>query len=150
MSSQPSPHYRQHHEVDAPRVDTQAFRQGWRVRTRLDGMLAAGLISAAGWQAGADFRVKWERAYGQGIAPATGMMGVRASHGDRMAAGRIDAVTWLRRAHDALGERQFWLIERCAVHDASWVSIAADLAIDDKRARALTAQALGALAEIWR
>ncbi|HYM25288.1 MAG TPA: hypothetical protein VEU08_18855, partial [Vicinamibacterales bacterium] len=56
----PSLAYRQHHDVEAPRVDTRAFRQGWRVVTRLDGLLAAGLIAPGVWQAGAEYRAAWE------------------------------------------------------------------------------------------
>ena len=44
---QPSAAYRQHHDVEAPRVDTSAFRQGWRVVTRLDALASEGAIDAA-------------------------------------------------------------------------------------------------------
>ena len=46
--------------IDAPRIDALAFRQGWRVVTRLDGLLAAGLIAPGVWQAAAEYRAAWE------------------------------------------------------------------------------------------
>ena len=35
-STAPSTEYRQHHQVEAPRVDASEFRPGWRVETGLD------------------------------------------------------------------------------------------------------------------
>ena len=52
----PSAWYRQHHEVEAPRVDDRHFRPAWRVLTRLDGLLADRAITAAEWHAAADYR----------------------------------------------------------------------------------------------
>jgi hypothetical protein len=43
-SNAPTPIYRQHHDVAAPQVDDRAFRQGWRVSTRLDGLYETGRI----------------------------------------------------------------------------------------------------------
>ena len=44
MSNAPSAEYREHHQVEAPRVDDLAFRQGWRVHTRLRGLKDSGAI----------------------------------------------------------------------------------------------------------
>jgi hypothetical protein len=54
--SAPSALYRQHHDVEAPRVDDRHFRPAWRVLTRFDGLLADPAITAAEWHAAADFR----------------------------------------------------------------------------------------------
>src|SRR5262249_54017831 len=47
----PTPQFRQHHNVEAPQVDSTAFRQGWRVTTRLDALLEAGRIDKEQWEA---------------------------------------------------------------------------------------------------
>jgi hypothetical protein len=54
--SGPSVLYRQHHDVESPRVDDRHFRPAWRVLTRLDGLLADHAITSAEWHAAADFR----------------------------------------------------------------------------------------------
>jgi hypothetical protein len=54
--SRPSAAYRQHHDVEAPRVDNRHFRPAWPVLTRLDGLLADKAITAAEWHAAADYR----------------------------------------------------------------------------------------------
>jgi len=54
--SAPTALYRQHHDVEAPRVDDRHFRPAWRVLTRLDGLLADRAITSAEWHAAADFR----------------------------------------------------------------------------------------------
>ena len=65
-STQPSPHsaavppravataaptaaYRQHHDATAPQVDNRAFRQGWRIASRLDSLVEAGRIDREAW-----------------------------------------------------------------------------------------------------
>jgi hypothetical protein len=58
--SAPSALYRQHHDVEAPRVDDRHFRPAWRVLTRLDGLLADKAITAAEWHAAADYRELWD------------------------------------------------------------------------------------------
>ena len=52
----PTAAYRQHHDVEAPRVDERHFLPAWRVLTRLDGLLADHAITSAEWHAAADFR----------------------------------------------------------------------------------------------
>jgi hypothetical protein len=59
--SAPSVFYRQHHDVEIPRVDDRHFRPAWRVLTRLDGLLADKAITAAEWHAAADFRELWDQ-----------------------------------------------------------------------------------------
>jgi hypothetical protein len=44
-SSSPTPEFRRHHAVEPPRVDANEFRQGWRIRSGLDRLLAGGLIT---------------------------------------------------------------------------------------------------------
>ena len=50
--------------IDPPRVDRSSFRQGWRVRTRLDGLLADRSIGPGVWQAAVEYRDAWARVSG--------------------------------------------------------------------------------------
>jgi hypothetical protein len=52
VKAAPTP-YRQHHDVTAPQVDSTAFRQGWRVAARLDGLLESGRIDCEAMGRGA-------------------------------------------------------------------------------------------------
>ena len=58
------PEFRRHHAVEPPRVDASEFRQGWRVKTGLDGLLAAGAITPREWCAALAFRGMRERRCG--------------------------------------------------------------------------------------
>jgi hypothetical protein len=92
--SAPSALYRQHHDVEVPRVDDRHFRPAWRVLTRLDGLLAEKAITAAEWHAAADFRVLWDQVALRTAALAdrtrsTGIAGHRAFDGSL--AGELDA-----------------------------------------------------------
>jgi hypothetical protein len=49
--NQPTLAYRRHHDIEAPRVDSTAFRQAWRVCSRLDSLLEAGRIDREAWDA---------------------------------------------------------------------------------------------------
>jgi hypothetical protein len=58
VTGQPTPAFRQHHDVAAPQVDSTAFRQGWRVASRLDQLLEAGRIGREAWDAAHTWR-RW-------------------------------------------------------------------------------------------
>jgi len=63
-TNQPTPEFRQHHHVETPRIDATAFRQGWRVQTRLDALLEAGRIDREQFEAAQIWR-RWA----ENIAP---------------------------------------------------------------------------------
>jgi hypothetical protein len=139
----PSAYYRQHHGVEAPRIDNVAFQPYWRIRTRtrLDRLLADGSISLAAWRAGLRFR-----------AAVDHLSGARRSHADRVegggrsGVGRLDAIEHLGRVKVALGPIATALVWSCVVDDASWSAVGAWLGIDPKTARRWTIVALQALA----
>jgi hypothetical protein len=46
-SNAPTAELRRRDDIEAPQVDGLAFRPGWRIQSRLDGLLADGLIRPA-------------------------------------------------------------------------------------------------------
>lgn len=147
----PSEHRVGHAEaIDAPRIDDRAFRQGWHVRTRLDGLFAAGEITAGEWQCAVEFRDAWagvvDERQGDPGAPRVGRAG--RGHDAGMLA-RLDSAARLRLACAAIGGARFALCHACAVADLSWRALGRRLGCDDKTARKGAAIALRALASAW-
>lgn len=141
--SGPSIHVQQHYDgITAPQVDHRAFRQGWRVSTRLDALLRDALIDAATWQMAVHLRATWERAYGVGLGPSGELPASRVVNFDHTLACRLDAASAIRIIKASIGAPRLWLIEQCVVHDAAWGRTAAQLKISDKTARTWTAEAL--------
>jgi hypothetical protein len=141
---EPTRAYRQHHDVTAPRVDATAFRQGWRVETRLFGLLTAGLITAATYEAGNRYRDDAEVVLARGSSGGLGGSPGGSGDGDGLS-WRLDALGRLRAAQAALGTFRALLVTRCAVADASWVAMARECGTTDKTVRRWTIAALEAL-----
>jgi hypothetical protein len=142
MSTGPSEAYRQHHDVTAPQVDARAFRQGWRVRSRLDVLLDEDAIEPRDYEAAATFRRDWEIAFSN-RAPA--LMTFRSPSIGRVGAGPVDrlaALARLRRVADALGPFDCKLLEQCCVLDLAWVAIGRTHQVADTTARRWTIAAL--------
>ena len=147
MSIRPSPEYVAHHDVDAPRVDLSAFRQGWRVRTRLAQLHSDGAIGAAAFVAAVQFSLDWEMAYGRGrSAPLMVMPGGSGADEHSRMAKRVDAVTRLRWAGKQLGPLAMLLVEQCVVRDLPWAVIARAHSVTAPTARRWTIAALKHLA----
>jgi DNA-directed RNA polymerase specialized sigma24 family protein len=144
---EPSRFARQHREdLEAPRVDATVFRQGWRIVTRLDGLLADGAISLAAWSAAVVFRQTWELAM---TLPQRGppLMVQRGSGTPGGAAlTRLDAVSRLRRMADALGPFHCRLLQAHVVQDLSWSEMARQHHVDRMTVRRWTIRALDRLA----
>jgi hypothetical protein len=149
-TNRPTPQFTRHHEVSAPQVDSTAFRQGWRVATRLDGLLEAGRIEREAW----DCANEWRR-WAETIVPSRVQqwaIRVDMPHASARDAGmlwRIAAATKLREAGEALGELRVKLLEASVLHDLSWRAIATQLRCSDKTALDRVAEAVIALAD-WR
>jgi hypothetical protein len=60
-TTRPTGEFLRRHDVEAPRVDATAFRQGWRMHTRLDALFVDRRITAAEWQATIEYRTTYER-----------------------------------------------------------------------------------------
>lgn len=102
-STTPTPLYRQHHDVTAPRVDSTSFRQGWRVASRLDGLLEAGRIDREQWDAACIWR-RWAET----MAPSRVQrwdvkVDLPAVPNDAGMVNRVHVVGKLRNVADALG-----------------------------------------------
>ena len=146
--SQPSTAYRQHHDVEAPRVDASAFRQGWRVVTRLDALLATRRISPGQWEAAVQYRNAWARVMrAHGGSSQAGMR--RIANADAMHARlgyQLDTITLLREIEAQIGQLAAWRCFACVVQDQSWHAIGRRLRCNHETARDWTVFALRALA----
>lgn len=140
---------RQAEAVDNPDVDGVAFRPWWRVRTRLDGLLAAGLIEEAAWLAAGKFRDDAEAALMRlgpstlarlGLARAPRELHARDLH-------RVKALERLRRVRDKLGPADYALIWWIAAEDRPWTEVGRRLACTERTAKKRAAAAIGRLAE---
>jgi hypothetical protein len=146
---EPSRFARQHHQdLEPPRVDAAVFRQGWRIVTRLDGLLADGAIDLPAWSAAVAFRTAWERATAvpQRGPPLMTMRGSGTPGGASLA--RLEAVGRLRRVADALGPFHCRLLQGCVVLDLSWSEMARQHHVDRSTIRRWTVRALDRLAGV--
>ena len=143
---------RQADAIDPPRVDARVFRQGWRIRTRLDALHIAGLISAGEWQTGHDFRAAYDRVRGVGErgAPdirAGGSGRPDGAHGAMLSA--IAAAARLREVDAQLGPLFSLLCVQCCVHDVAWAHLGRVVHVDPKTARSYAVMALHRLGWVW-
>jgi hypothetical protein len=136
-------------EIEPPRLDASTFRQGWLVRTRLDGLRVAGRIGVEVWQAAVEYRDAWGRV-GAGRSVALG--GTRISGGsdvhDRQI-GLVDTMADLTGVERRIGPQATLLAYSCAVLDLSWPEIGRRIGRSNHTATAWTALALRALALAW-
>ena len=143
----PNAHFRQHHNVAAPRVDESHFHPAWRVRTRLDMLLDRRAITLREWRAAVEYRVLWETAFGDLLAtPQWTAHRGRGRPTDHYIAERLDALRALSGARKRLGAGAWGLLEACVIDDLSWSEIGRCLGVDHKTARAWTIIAIKELA----
>ena len=135
--TEPTAAFRQHHQVEAPRVDARHFRPHWRIITRLDGLLADRAITAAEWHAAADYRDLVDQLRRRTLArPAA--MGTGPGVGSNV----VDRLVEIRTA---LGAVAVALLEAALVRDLSWAELGRELCRDPKTARAWVIAAIKAL-----
>lgn len=149
ISSRPTPQFVRHHDVAAPQVDATAFRQGWRIRSRLDGLLECGRIDREQWDAAIVWR-RWNEVSSRSRAQHyEARVDVSAGPNDGGMGRRIDAASRLRAADAALGVRRVRLLEAVLVRDVAWAELGRMLRVSDKTARDRAVEAIEALAD-WR
>jgi hypothetical protein len=148
-SNTPSIHRAQHAEaVEAPRVDRSTFRQGWRIRSRLDGLRDAGRIDLAIWQAAVEYRDAWARVWaGRGGDPGIRISGGRDVH-DRQI-GLVGTMGDIAEVERRIGRLATTLCFACVVNDLSWPEIGRRYGRSNHTAEAWTVLALRALAAAW-
>ena len=144
-SNQPTLEFRDHHDLDPPRVDEREFRQGWRVRSRLDQLLTAERITRDEWQAARDYALAW--AFCRTIRHTdSGMTGIPSSASPGALEGaRLDAATKLRIVEEAMGGFATALVVACAVQDLPWARIARPFDVNPETVRDWTVLAIRAL-----
>jgi hypothetical protein len=144
-TSAPTPQFRQHHRIEAPQVDATAFRQGWRVATRLDALLEADRIDREAWDGAHEFR-RWTELIGLSHVQLWDVGPDAPCHrSDLPMLRRMEAAARLRACTEALGQLRMRLLDCCVVRDLSWREIAALLRASDKTATAWVVEALFAL-----
>jgi hypothetical protein len=145
----PTPQYRRHHDVAAPQVDSTAFRQSWRVSTRLDSLLEANRIDREAWDCAQEWR-RWAELIGLSHVQRWDVRPDAPCHpSDLPMLRRVEAAAKLRACTEALGELRMRLLDCCVLRDLSWREIAALLRVSDKTATVWVVEALSALAG-WR
>lgn len=145
----PTPHYEAHHDLDAPQVDAGAFRPGWRVRTRLDGLLASHDITATVWRAAVDYRDTWARMLRLRTmlgAPA-GRRGAGGTEASMLAV--LGAAQRIRVAEQQIHPKVVKLLHVCILEDASWREIGRRYRVAPMTARGWMVEALRVLATAW-
>lgn len=127
----PTAHFRQHHDVEPPRIDASTFRPAWRVRTRLDRLLADGAITPAEWHCAVYLRSMLE-------LTASGPRTVRTQF---LPSGRSNleihsrALGHCRQAAQAVGAICYGFLLACLVEDLSWAGLGRRLGVDPRTAR---------------
>jgi hypothetical protein len=148
--SAPSAFYRQHHQVEAPRVDTVEFRPAWRRLDRLRGLYDDKHITRYEFACGLMFRVAAEHAIAAGWPPPVwrGLGGgVRRDHG--LVITRLDDINTLRRVEGELGRFACDLILAVIINDFTWRRLADCLGVDPRTVRAWAVLAIKALARVF-
>lgn len=155
-SAAPSRYFRQHHKglVDPPAIDAQQFRPAWRVRARLDKLLADDLISPQTWNAAFEYRATVERAFGGLLGSAldrigTGRNSTRSGAGFERSERQLAAVRRLASARKRLGRRTETLLFTFLIDDLCWSKLGARIGCDPKTSKTRVRVALKALAVIW-
>jgi hypothetical protein len=149
-SNAPSVERARHAEaIEPPRVDAASFRQGWRIRTRLDALLAAGRINAGVWQAAVEYRDAWARVWASrgGELGGTRVSGGLDLHGRQI--GLVDTVAALDAVERRIGRLATALCVACVVEDLSWPEIGRRCGRSNHTVVAWTVLALRALAVAW-
>lgn len=146
-----SRYYQQHVALDAPQVDSSAFRPFWRVTTRLDRLLNDGAIGYAEWHAGRHFRSLIDTCVigvwpGQTLGKDGGSGS--GSLGSKLMDIRLDAIRRVEWVRETLGDRPTSLIASCTVDNRSWAATGRQFGMAPQTAKLWTVRALKGLAMV--
>jgi hypothetical protein len=151
-SGAPSPHYRQHHELEAPSIDMASFRPFWRVRRPIDKLLIAGEITAYEWRCASAFRALYEIALAAQIkAACLDGSACRAGHLVNLQPSerRLAALRRLHDLHARLDDHDVRILEMAIVAEVKWCVLARSLIVHPKTARGRAIAAIRILGQIW-
>ena len=143
---------RQHHALEAPEVSERAFRQAWRVRTRVDRLLVDKAISWAEWRCAVEYRALYECAFGS-LTPAsrpdgTGRGGAYRA-GLRPSDRQLAALRQLQKLLRQLDRPTVQLLEAVIVEDVKWCVLGKRLGAHSCTARRWAVAAIKLLATAW-
>ncbi len=145
-SNAPTPEYRQHHNVEAPRIDGQAFQPAWRIRTRVAVLAERGAIGRSELEAASRWQ-RWVEVVSR-VAVQSWERPVDCSHrpDDGVGDPKLLAADNLKAAATALGQQRSYLLMWSVVGDEAWSQIARRLGVSDKTVVLRVIEALAALA----
>jgi hypothetical protein len=146
-TSRPTPQFVRHHDVVPPQIDTHTFRPGWRVTTRLDGLLEAGRIDREQWDAACTWRRWAETVTPSRVQPWEIRVDTPAVPNETGVLLRVQTSGKLRAAAEALGPLRIKLLEWVVARDFAWREIGRFMRVSDKTARDRAVEALTALAD---
>jgi hypothetical protein len=148
-TNKPTKEFTRHFDVEEPRVDERAFRQGWNVRSRLDALLTDRRITRGEWQSASEYRQAWEIAR-ETSAPAEGRASVdHAGSGEAGLLAKLAAARKLREVEAVIGALATRLVVASVVHDLAWAVIARKLDRNPETVRDWTVLAIRALDRAW-
>lgn len=132
----PTRQFRQHHAVEAPRIDRASFRTAWRVKTRLDQLREDGIIEPHEWAMAVRLRDAVETVARQGIRAApTEYLPSGAKPNFGIAA---SASNFCRAIKEHLGPVGYAILTACVVDDLAWAELGRRMKLDPRTARAHT------------
>lgn len=144
----PSPFFRQHYAVEAPRVDDQMFQQAYRVDPRINELLFDHAISLNVWHAGVMFRIASEIVIAEDYPSSSMDYSEHVGRRDHTPVLRADARKRLREVKRALGHDDYTLLEQHLVDDLPWRELARRRHVHAKTVKRWTIAALNRLAAI--
>jgi len=147
--TQPTPEYRRRHQVEAPAIDNKEFRQGWRVITKLDRLLADKRITRGQWSVGYEYKSAWSAAFDVSLPEFATVRVNSGNPSDGRVVAVLDLVNKLRDAEVAIGSTAAHLLLLAFVEDLSWAEIGRRYRRNPETARDWTVAALARLAEAW-
>jgi hypothetical protein len=150
MTARPTAEFQTHHDIDAPSVDARSFRQAWRVRTRLDGLLRDGFVSLAAYDAGKRWRKDWEMALERSAGTRLDAVGCGNGGASGGPIVRIAAMGRLRVVADAVGGYAWCMLVLVVAQDRPWTEVGRQLGCAHTTAPRHAAKALTALARHYQ
>jgi hypothetical protein len=121
--STPLDYLKQHQSLDQPEISARAFRQAWRVRSRIDKLLVAEEITGFEWRCASEFRTLHEVAFGSLLrAPRLDGTGRGSGYRDTLRPGdqQRAALRRLRDLQARLDRDTVQLLELIIVMDLRW------------------------------